>query len=61
MPQNPPVCTPGECYTDPARVGGGGGGRILAEGTPEEIARSKASHTGQYLAPLLTASPSKVS
>ncbi len=33
--------------------GGGGGGRVIAEGTPEEIARVKASHTGQYLRPIL--------
>ncbi len=30
--------------------GGGGGGRVIAEGTPEEVARVKASFTGQYLA-----------
>ena len=30
--------------------GGAGGGAIVAEGTPEEVARCKASHTGQYLA-----------
>jgi len=29
--------------------GGDGGGRIVAEGTPEQIAASKASHTGHYL------------
>ncbi len=29
--------------------GGDGGGRIVAEGTPEQIAASKASHTGRYL------------
>ncbi|HSD99853.1 MAG TPA: excinuclease ABC subunit UvrA [Burkholderiales bacterium] len=29
--------------------GGEGGGRVIAEGTPEEVAKSKASHTGQYL------------
>ena len=29
--------------------GGDGGGRIVAAGTPEEIAASKASYTGQYL------------
>jgi excinuclease ABC subunit A len=29
--------------------GGDGGGRIVAEGTPEEIARVDASYTGQYL------------
>jgi excinuclease ABC subunit A len=29
--------------------GGDGGGRILAEGTPEEITKSKTSYTGKYL------------
>jgi excinuclease ABC subunit A len=29
--------------------GGSAGGRIVAEGTPEEIARNKQSHTGQFL------------
>ena len=29
--------------------GGSGGGQIVAEGTPEEVARCKASHTGQAL------------
>jgi excinuclease ABC subunit A len=33
--------------------GGDGGGRIVAEGTPEDIAASPASHTGRFLAPLL--------
>jgi excinuclease ABC subunit A len=33
--------------------GGEGGGRIIAEGTPEQIARNKASHTGRYLKPAL--------
>jgi excinuclease ABC subunit A len=33
--------------------GGDEGGRIIAEGTPEEVARVKASHTGQYLAKVL--------
>jgi len=33
--------------------GGAGGGRIVAEGTPEEVAKVKASYTGQFLAPLL--------
>jgi excinuclease ABC subunit A len=35
--------------------GGEGGGRIVAVGTPEEIAAAPASHTGRYLAPLLEA------
>ena len=29
--------------------GGDGGGRIIATGTPDEIAQSAASYTGQYL------------
>jgi excinuclease ABC subunit A len=33
--------------------GGDGGGRIVAEGTPEEIARNGASHTGRYLRSVL--------
>ena len=34
--------------------GGSGGGTIIAEGTPEAIARVSASHTGRYLKRLLT-------
>ena len=33
--------------------GGDGGGRIVAEGTPEDVARVEESWTGRYLAPLL--------
>jgi len=33
--------------------GGDGGGRIIAEGTPEDIARHPESHTGAYLRPVL--------
>jgi len=33
--------------------GGEGGGQLLAEGTPEEIAKVKKSYTGQYLKKLL--------
>jgi excinuclease ABC subunit A len=29
--------------------GGDGGGRIIAQGTPEDLAASGASSTGQYL------------
>ena len=35
--------------------GGGEGGRVIAEGTPEEVARVKESYTGQYLAKMLAA------
>jgi excinuclease ABC subunit A len=33
--------------------GGEAGGRIVAEGAPEEVARTKGSFTGRYLAPVL--------
>jgi excinuclease ABC subunit A len=33
--------------------GGAGGGRIVAEGTPEQVAKVKASHTGRALVPIL--------
>ncbi len=33
--------------------GGDGGGRILVAGTPEQVAKCKASHTGRFLKPLL--------
>ena len=34
--------------------GGSGGGMLVAEGTPEDIAASSASYTGEYLRPLLS-------
>jgi excinuclease ABC subunit A len=40
--------------------GGEGGGRVVAEGTPEDIAASPASHTGRFLRPLLPEAPSKL-
>ncbi len=33
--------------------GGAGGGSIVAIGTPEEVAATAGSHTGEYLRPLL--------
>jgi excinuclease ABC subunit A len=33
--------------------GGSGGGHIIATGTPEEVAKTKGSFTGQFLAPML--------
>lgn len=33
--------------------GGSGGGSIIAEGTPEQIAKKRNSHTGRFLKPLL--------
>jgi len=34
--------------------GGDGGGRVIAEGTPEDVAKNKASYTGQYLKNVLS-------
>jgi excinuclease ABC subunit A len=34
--------------------GGSGGGTIVAQGTPEEVAKNPKSYTGKYLAPMLT-------
>jgi excinuclease ABC subunit A len=39
--------------------GGDGGGRIIAEGTPEVVAGIAISHTGRYLAPMLGTKPAK--
>jgi excinuclease ABC subunit A len=39
--------------------GGAGGGQIIASGTPEQVAKSTASFTGRYLAPLLTTKKEK--
>ena len=33
--------------------GGDAGGEVVAQGTPEQIARNAKSHTGQYLKPVL--------
>ena len=35
--------------------GGDGGGQVVATGTPEDVAGVAASHTGRYLAPMLSA------
>jgi excinuclease ABC subunit A len=37
--------------------GGDGGGRVVAEGAPEEVAACEASHTGRYLRRVLAPSP----
>lgn len=39
--------------------GGAGGGRIIAQGTPETIAAAPDSFTGKYLAPLLKKNPTR--
>ncbi|MEL7176246.1 MAG: excinuclease ABC subunit UvrA [Pseudomonadota bacterium] len=40
--------------------GGDGGGRVVAEGTPEEVAEVAESHTGHYLKPMLAPRPKRV-
>ncbi|WP_092866388.1 excinuclease ABC subunit UvrA [Hyphomicrobium facile] len=37
--------------------GGDGGGTIVAAGTPEDVAKTKESYTGQYLKPVLARKP----
>lgn len=39
--------------------GGFRGGTVVAQGTPEQIAKASGSYTGKYLAPILKNSPSK--
>lgn len=39
-----------------SRCGVEGGGEIVAEGTPEDVAGEKRSYTGQYLAEILARS-----
>jgi excinuclease ABC subunit A len=41
--------------------GGDGGGRLVAEGTPEEVARVRGSHTGESLAKILGVAPLRTS
>lgn len=36
--------------------GGSGGGRVVAQGTPEDVAGTPGSHTGQFLAEILDSS-----
>jgi excinuclease ABC subunit A len=40
--------------------GGSGGGTVVAEGTPEDIAAVAESHTGQFIGPLLAREPAAV-
>ena len=40
--------------------GGEGGGTLVAEGTPEQVAEVAESFTGQYLAPVLAKTDEKI-
>ena len=35
--------------------GGEGGGRVIAQGTPEDVAKTRGSHTGEFLKRALAA------
>jgi excinuclease ABC subunit A len=47
-----------DCVIDLGPEGGERGGRVVAWGTPEQVARSQASHTARYLRRALRAQPS---
>src|SRR5205814_6141709 len=49
------VIKSGDYVIDLGPEGGEGGGRIVARGTPEEVARSRESFTGRFLADILHA------
>jgi excinuclease ABC subunit A len=42
-----------DCVIDLGPEGGAGGGRVVARGTPEQVAQVAQSHTGRFLRPLL--------
>jgi excinuclease ABC subunit A len=50
---NPDVLKCADHIIDLGPEAGSGGGRIVATGTPEEVARCAESHTGRHLAPYL--------
>jgi len=37
--------------------GGSGGGKVVAQGTPEDVAGTKGSYTGEFLAEILQPAP----
>ena len=48
-----------DCVIDLVPDGGSRGGNIVAEGTPEQVAKNKKSYTGQFLAEALTSGGSR--
>jgi len=50
---HPDVMLVADHVVDLGPEGGAGGGRVVTQGTPEHVARSKRSHTAQVLRPLL--------
>jgi excinuclease ABC subunit A len=51
---HPDVIKRADWVIDLGPEAGDGGGRVVAQGTPEQIAGVAESHTGRYLAPLLS-------
>ncbi|HEX6246063.1 MAG TPA: hypothetical protein VFZ61_34300, partial [Polyangiales bacterium] len=49
---HPDVMLAADYLVDLGPEGGTGGGRVVASGTPREIASDRDSHTGRALAPL---------
>ncbi len=47
------LCPRADYIIDLGPEGGPGGGRIVASGTPEEVARVEGSYTGQFLREIL--------
>jgi excinuclease ABC subunit A len=48
------VIKPSDWIIDLGPEGGSGGGTVVVEGSPELVAKTPESHTGRFLAPLLT-------
>ena len=52
---HPDVMLAADYVLDLGPEGGAGGGRVVAAGTPEQLAGVAESHTGRVLAPMLSA------
>ena len=57
--QNLDVIKTADWIVDLGPEGGSGGGQIIATGTPEDVAKTKGSFTGKFLAPLIKRSRKK--
>ena len=50
---NPDVIKSADHIIDLGPEGGDAGGKLIAEGTPEEVSKVKSSHTGEFLKDML--------